>query len=263
MPSISLPVAILGAGALGVGASVFTGMNSANASKNAANAQVQAAQTAANTQLGIYNQTRSDLMPYNMTGQSALSQLAKMFGLSPGGNGTPNAGAATSALTQFPGYQFGLNQGQTALDRSAASRGMLLSGGQLKDSQQFGTNYAMQQAWNPYISQLTGMSSLGENAAAISGNQGVTTGQGVANSQLAAGQAQASGIVGSSNAINTGISSGFNAGLNSSLLAYQLGNNQYGGGLNGQINSGQALGISNGGYNYNDASTGYNSALLR
>jgi hypothetical protein len=163
-------------------------------------------------------------MPYNMTGQSALSQLARMFGLGPGGNGTPNAGAATSALTQFPGYQFGLNQGQTALDRSAASRGLLLSGAQLRDSQQYGTNYAMQQAWNPYISQLNTSAGLGENAAAISGNQGVTTGAGVANSQLAAGQAAASGIVGSSNAINAGINSGIGTGLNSGLLAYALAN---------------------------------------
>ncbi len=224
MPSISLPAAILGAGALGVGASVYTGMNSANAARDAANAQLGAANTAANTQLGIYNQTRSDLMPYNMTGQSAISQLANIFGLGQGGNGMPNAAAATSALTQFPGYQFGLNQGQTALDRSAASRGLLLSGAQLKNSQQFGQNYAMQQAWNPYVSQLNSLSSLGENAAAVSGNQGVQTGAGVAQSQLAAGQAAASGIVGANNAINSGIYSGLNTGLNSGLLAYALSN---------------------------------------
>jgi hypothetical protein len=222
-------------------------MNSANASQNAANAQIQAAQTAANTQLGIYNQTRSDLMPYNMTGQNALSQLASLFGIGGANGGTPNAAAATSALTQFPGYQFGLNQGQTALDRSAASRGLLLSGGQLKDSQTFGQGYAMQNAWNPYVSQLNSMSSLGENAAAISGNQGVATGQGVANSQLAAGQAQASGIMGSANALNSGIS----GGLQNGLLAYQLSQGgayggAYGGGGFGTANygglSGNAVG---------------------
>lgn len=239
MPSISLPAAIIGAGALGVGASVYTASQSSNAAGQAADAQVQAANKAAETQLGIYNQTRSDLLPYSMTGQNALSQLARIFGLAPGGNGMPDAGAATSALTQFPGYQFGLNQGQTALDRSAASRGLLLSGGQLKSSQQFGQNYAMQQAWNPYISQLSGLSSLGENAAAVSGNQGVQTGAGIAGSQLAAGQAAASGIVGSSNAINTGI----NSGLNNALLGYGLSGGFSPGGVGGGRTSESSLGV--------------------
>ena len=261
MPSISLPTAILGAGALGVGASIFTSQNSANAATTAANAQTNAANTAANTQLGIYNQTRSDLQPYSQFGQSALSQLARMFGLAPpgsapgtapgaappgspaalfgfGGSG-PTAGTAanaTSALTQYPGYQFGLDQGVQALDRSAASRGLALSGAQLKDAQTFGQGYALQNAWTPYLnqmntytSQLSGFGGLGENAAAVSGNQGINTGFGVAGSQLAAGQAQASGIVGSANAINAGINSGINTGLNSGLLAFALQNQGAGG----------------------------------
>ena len=247
MPSISLPTAILGAGALGVGASIFTSQNSANAATTAANAQTNAANTAANTQLGIYNQTRSDLMPYNQFGQNALSQLASMFGLggsqaTPGGpaslfgfgTGGPTgqtAANATSALTQYPGYQFGLNQGVQALDRSAASRGLLLSGGQLKDAQAYGQGYAQQNGWQPYlnqlntnVSQLSGFAGLGQNAAAVSGNQGINTGYGVAGSQLAAGQSQASGIVGSANAINSGVNSGIGTGLNSGLLAYALAN---------------------------------------
>lgn len=227
MPSISLPVAVLGAGALGIGGGIASSIISSNAAGKAADAQTQAANTAANTQLGIFNQTQSNLAPYNQMGQSALSQLASLFGLGPGGSGGPSqqsAGAATSALTNYPGYQFGLGQGQQALDRSAASRGLLLSGAQLKDSQQFGQQYGLQQAWNPYVSQLNNFASLGENAAATTGNIGANTGASVANSQLAAGQATASGIVGSSNAINSGIGSGINSGLNSGLLAYALNN---------------------------------------
>ena len=230
MPSISVPAAILGAGALGVGASIYTSSQSANAAQSAAQAQQQAAQTGANTQLSIFNQTQSNLLPYNAVGQSALAQLAGLFGLS-AGTGAPGTGPnaataanATSALTQYPGYQFGLSQGQQALDRSAASRGLLLSGAQLKDSQTFGQQYGLAQGWQPYVTQLSGLSSLGENAAATAGNQGVQTGAGVAASQLAAGQAQASGIIGSQNAINSGINSGLSTGLNSALLSYALSN---------------------------------------
>jgi hypothetical protein len=214
MPSISLPaVAILGAGALGVGGSIASSVIGSSAARSAADAQMQAAQLGANTQMSIFNQTQQNLLPYNQVGQSALQQLARMFGLGPGGGGIPNAGAATSALTNFPGYQFGLNQGQTALDRSAASRGLLLSGGQLKDSQAFGQGYAMQNAWNPYVSQLSGISNLGENAGASVGTTGAYTGTNVAASQLAAGQAQASGIMGSNNWLQGGIQSGLNNAL--------------------------------------------------
>ena len=209
MPSISLPVAVLGAGALTAGVGAYSATTAANAQENAAN-------TAANTQLSMYNQTQANLAPYNQVGQSAVSQLASLFGLNGANGGVPNAAAATSALTQFPGYQFGLNQGQTALDRSAASRGLLLSGAQLKDSQAYGQGYAMQNAWQPYVNQLNTSASLGENAAAQTGNAATATGQGVAQSQLAAGQAQASGIVGTSNAIT--------GGLQSALLSYALQN---------------------------------------
>src|SRR5208282_6693811 len=103
----------------------------------------------------------------------------------------------TSALTQYPGYQFGLQQGNLAQQQSAASQGLLLSGSQLQAAQTFGQNYAMQNAWNPYVSQLSSLAGLGENAAATTGNIGATTGTSVAQTQLAAGQAAASGTVGS------------------------------------------------------------------
>ena len=209
MPSISLPVAILGAGAISTGVGAYS-------ASQAAKAQQNAAQTAANTQMSIFNQTSANLAPYNQMGQSAVSQLASLFGLGGSNGGAPNAAAATSALTQFPGYQFGLQQGTQALDRSAASQGLLLSGGQLKAAQQYGQGYAMQNAWQPYVNQLNTSAGLGENAAAMVGNQGVGTGANVGASQLAAGQAQASGTIGTNNAIQ--------GGLQSALLAYALQN---------------------------------------
>ena len=85
----------------------------------------------------------------------------------------------------------------------------------------FGQNHAMQNAWNPYVSQLNSLAGLGENAAATTGNIGATTGTSVAHSQLAAGQAQASGIAGVTNAATGGIQSG----LLASLLANSQQNN--------------------------------------
>lgn len=223
MPSVSIP--LIAAGVMGAGA-IGSSLIGADASKSAANTQAAAANQSANTQLGIFNQTQSNLAPYNQVGQSALQQLASLFGLGPGGGGptAATAAGATSALTQYPGYQFGLSQGQSALDRSAASRGLLLSGAQLKDSQQFGQQYGMQQGWQPYLAQLSGLASLGENAGASVGNIGANTGANVGNAQLAAGQANASGIVGQANAITGGVQSG----LNNALLGYTLNQGQGG-----------------------------------
>lgn len=240
--------------AAGVGAvgSIGSAAIGANASSDAAKQQANAANQASQTQMNIYNQTRGDLAPYTQTGTSALAQLQAMLngnGTGPGGNafsqlqsllglGSGGVQGAMSTLQNLPGYQFSLNQGQQALDRSAASRGLLLSGAQLKDSQQFGQGLAQQNYGNyvsqlqnnlgqNFISPLENIAQLGENAGAQTGGIGSAAGQGIAQSQLAAGQAQASGTVGSANAIMGGLQSG----LNNSLLAYQLynqGNNAVG-----------------------------------
>ena len=190
-----MPVAaILGGAAIGAIGSAIAG----NDAKSAAD-------TAANTQLQMYNQTRTDLLPFQTTGASALSQLAAIYGLGPGGSGSPSATAAMSQLTQFPGYQFGLQQGQTALDTSAASRGLLLSGSQLQASQQFGTNYALQQAWNPYVSGLQSLSTLGENAAAGTGSAGTAAASGAAQSQLAAGSASGNATANITNTLQSAL----------------------------------------------------------
>lgn len=228
---LAIASAILGAGALSTGGSIFSGILGSNAAQTAAQDQLQAAQLASQTQLGIFNQTQANLAPYNTAGQSALSQLAGLFGLGPGGSG-PNAStasAATSALQSYPGYQFGLQQGQNQLNATAAAQGQYLSGSQLQAAQQYGQNYALQNAWNPYVSQLSSIAGLGENAAATTGQIGANTGQGVAQTQLAAGQAAASGAVGSTNALTSGLTSGLSTGLNSALLAGLLQNQQQGG----------------------------------
>jgi hypothetical protein len=130
------------------------------------------------------------------------------------GTGIPNTAAMTTALENTPGYQFTLGQGTQALDRSAASKGLVLSGAQLKDAQAYGQGLAMSNAWTPYVQQLDTAASLGENAAAQTGNAGASAAAGAAQSQLAAGQSTAAGITGVSNQLTSGIS-----GLSSQLLS--------------------------------------------
>lgn len=202
MPSISLPVAVLGAGALSAGVGAFGASSAAGAQRDAAN-------TAAQTQLHMYDQTRSDLQPYMQGGQNAFSNLSSLLGI----GGSPNSAGMMSALQNYPGYQFAMQQGGQALDRSAASRGTLLSGGQIKDQLAYGQGMGSQ-LFDKYFNQNSQLASIGENAAAGAGNAGMNAANGAASAQMAGGTAAASGIAGTTNAIQ--------GGLQNALQAYQL-----------------------------------------
>lgn len=191
-----------GVGALGGGIAGMMG----------ANAQADAARNASNNQMSIYNQSRSDLMPYMSGGSNAFASLANLMGM-----GGPEASANMLAgLKNYPGYQFALSQGTQALDRSAASRGMMLSGGQLKDVTAYGQGMGSQLFGN-YYNQLMGMSQLGESAAAGAGSLGQQAAGQAGQFGMMGAQAQAGGYMGMANAFG-----GENGVFQNALNAYQL-----------------------------------------
>jgi len=55
---------------------------------------------------------------------------------------------------QDPGYQFRLGQGQKALESSAAARGVLRTGGTLKDILQYGQDFGQQEYGNVFNRSL-------------------------------------------------------------------------------------------------------------
>ncbi len=60
-----------------------------------------------------------------------------------GGTGTGGDFAGPRDVTEMPGYQFAVDQGQEALASSGAARGMQLSGNQMQDITEFGQGTAM------------------------------------------------------------------------------------------------------------------------
>jgi hypothetical protein len=86
-----------------------------------------------------------------------------------------------------PGYQWSLEQGLRGVDAGAAAKGLLRSGATLKAEQTFGTGLADQE-FQQYYKNLTGLSTLGEQAAA----GGASTAQAGANLAQGAGNTQAS-----------------------------------------------------------------------
>lgn len=193
MPSITLPMAIAGAAAVGAGATIY-------ASGRASSAQTKAAQVAAQTQKDFYGQSKEVLNPYIQGGNQAYSTLNNLLGV--GGN----SATMQSTLESLPGYQFSLDQGLKATQGGYAARGLGSSGGALKGAANYATGLANNQYGN-YVGQLQNSATTGANAANALAGYGTQTGSGIAGNQIGAGNAQAGAAMAAGNAVANGANS--------------------------------------------------------
>ncbi len=185
----------------------------ADASKDAAQVQAQAAQQASADTLARYYQTRNDLLPFLLGGQGAQTQIQAMTGTGEGGN--PLTAPYTRMFTpkdleSTPGYQFTLDQGLKGVQNSYAARGLGTSGAAEKGAARYATGLAQ----STYNQQL--QNDLSQRQAAINMlfpqmQSGVQTGGALANAgqgynqqsnalQMQGAQATAAGDVGQANA---------------------------------------------------------------
>lgn len=196
----------------------ITGANqAAKAAESAAQAQVQASQEANQLLRDIYGQQRADLAPWNIAGLTALNPLMAMTGMPqvstdqvrsylgdaagklPEGFEIPQfTGNPLERLMTDPGYQFRLGQGQQALERSAAARGGLLSGRQMKDLTQYGQDMGSQEFQNAF-NRLAGIAGIGQSATQQGNVAAGQFGGQAAENILGMGNARASGYIGRGN----------------------------------------------------------------
>ena len=134
-----MPIGLaIGGAVIGAGASIIGGNKAAKAQKQASDqaTQVQREQNAEAKRQ--YEQNRADLTPFRDAGYKALGQISQ--GTQPGAEFNRNF--ALSDFNKDPGYQFRMDEGQHALESSAAARGGILSGGALKAIARYGQDYA-------------------------------------------------------------------------------------------------------------------------
>jgi len=91
------------------------------------------------------------MAPYSKTGEAANLKLGRMLA-----GGTLGGTFSPGDLTKDPGYQFRLQQGQQALERSQAARGGMQSGAALKAAQEYGQGLADQTYGEAYQRWLQG-----------------------------------------------------------------------------------------------------------
>ena len=171
---------------------------SSNAATRASQAQAAGASQAAGVTRGMYDQARADFAPYRDMGGNALYNLASLMGVEyENAPGTLQDRYAT-AMGRFqlsPNYRWRQTEGVRALDRSAAARGRLLSGGQLRDVVNYGQNLAGNE-YGGYVNRLAALSGVGQSAVGATGQLGATAGANIGNAQIAAGNATAGGYRG-------------------------------------------------------------------
>lgn len=196
----------------------------------------------------MFNKNIELQQPTIDAGNTARNRLMQLLGLSAGGadNGSLMRDFSMADFQADPSYQFRMDQGQQALERSASARGGLLSGAALKDTARFAQGLGSQEyqaafdrfqsnragKMNPLLSLAgsaqTASGALGSagqsfanSAGAALGNYSATAGQNITGS----GNARASGYVGTANAISNGIGQAYN-GYQQNQLLNLLKNNQ-------------------------------------
>ena len=216
-----------------IGSTIGSSLDSANAADNAAQSQVDANNAAgarSDNQYNLtradnlrqYEQVRSDQAPYRSAGNASLAQLAS--GVKTGGEYARSFGMGDYQAD--PGYQFRLEQGQKGINNAASARGGQYSGATLKALANFNSGLASQEYGNAYsrfntdqttkFNRNATLAGIGQTANTAVGNAGsnatnaiTTAGMNNTNNQgqylQNAGEARASGYVGQSNAIGSGI----------------------------------------------------------
>lgn len=177
--------------------SAIGGLAQASAANRAASAQESAANRQMDFNQGVYNDQRAAFQPFQDAGTNALAALNFNLGLG-------NRPAGYRGFQRSPGYRFQFNEGQRAIDGSAATRGGLFSGATMKAQNQFGNGLAQQDFYN-YLGQLSGLTNMGSGAAGMTATAGGNFGAGQGNALASIGNARAAGAVGVGNAINSGI----------------------------------------------------------
>ena len=201
------------------GASLVGGAMAARGATQAAETQAAAADRTAALQKEMFDLQMKGQEPFRQAGLTGQNRLMELLGL--GGN----AGAAgygkygrDFSMADYqadPGYAFRLGEGQKALDRQAAARGGLISGGALKAATRYGQDMGSQEyqnAFNRYqtsranqLQPLGNLMSMGQSAASNQGSAAGQYGANAGNAYMAAGNAAAAGQLGFGNTINNAL----------------------------------------------------------
>jgi hypothetical protein len=153
----------------------------------------KAAKKAGRLEWQQYLDSRADFAPFRETGVQALGNLKDII-----------LGGDFSKFYSSPGYQFRMDQGREAIDRSAAARGALNSGQVLKELDRYGQGIASDEYGN-YLNQLYNLAGYGQTATQNTAQLGANAAQGYGNAIANAGYLRGTGYANLGNTLNQGV----------------------------------------------------------
>lgn len=165
------------AAALVIGGSTLLGTAlSNNAAKDAARAGAEGTEAAIAEQRYQFDQLRELLAPYAEGGEEALAAQQALIGLA----GEDAQRSAIESLQRSPQFTSLVEAGENALLQNAAATGNL-RGGNVKTALAEYRPQVLNSLIQQQYQNLGSLSSLGQNAAAGTGNAGVNTGANIGN----------------------------------------------------------------------------------
>ncbi len=230
IPAIIGGVASIGGAVIASGAAGHAADVQAQAATTAAELQKQAAEESIAEQRRQFDINQANQLPWLRAGQGAVTTLA---GLGPPAPWAGQFQAPTDVTEKNdPGFQFRLAQGQQALERSAAARGGLLSGGTAKAIQRYAQDYASNEYGNVYNRALgeyqqaynifnqnqakqygyyQGLAGEGQTTAATLGQQGQQSAANISNIMMGSAAQQGQAYQNAAAARASGYAAGANA----------------------------------------------------
>lgn len=226
--AISEGAAILGGSAISAGSSLLGGMMGGKSSDKEAKAarrlmERQEAEAMRQQRL-MYDDARADMAPWRDHGIEAIRSLWSKVKDGPGD------------FQASPSYQFVLDEGTKALDRSAAARGALGTGAHSKDLMRFGQGQASKEYDNfltryyQSLAPLQSMAGLGQTATGATQQAGMNMANQSGNILMNSGNARASMYMNeganranANNSMIQGVGNAVQGGLNNYLFMKALG----------------------------------------
>ena len=219
------------------GTSLLSGAIGSSSAKSAANAQVEGANKSAQLYADQFAQQRADQEPFRQAGITTQNELLRQLGLggdaASAGYGNLMRNFGQQDFQTDPGYAFRLSEGLKAIDRTAAARGGMQSGGALKAAERYGQNLASDEYQNAYArynqnrqlnyNMLSGQQAVGQGATNAVGAAGQNYANNAGEAYMGAANARASGYMGQANAWGNAL-----GGIGSAAGLYGMG--AFGGG---------------------------------
>ena len=139
----------------------------------------------------------------NANARQQLEEAKRLEAQNPGG--LMNRAITAEDVMQDPGYQFGLQQGQQALDRKIAAMGGRVSGAALKAAARYGTDYASTgynaayQRGQDRLNRLAAIAGIGQTATQASAASGANSANAISNLISSQGNANAAATMANGN----------------------------------------------------------------